>query len=113
MPIPSLPLFVAAQQSAKDDPEKIAIIDVAKKESFTFTQLLEDTASLRKHFIETLGSTSSGDLNEQRVAYLCPAGYDYVATSWATWAAGGVCVPLCKKKSSMKASTSSSTNSNF
>ncbi|KAJ5371466.1 Malonate--CoA ligase ACSF3 [Penicillium cataractarum] len=95
MPIPSLPLFVAAQQSAKEDPKKIAVIDVTKKESFTFTQLLEDAAALRKHIIETLGSTSSGDLNEQRVAYLCPAGYDYVVTSWAIWAAGGVCVPLC------------------
>jgi acyl-CoA synthetase (AMP-forming)/AMP-acid ligase II len=112
MPIPSLPLFVAAQQSAKDDPEKIAIIDVTKKESFTFTQLLEDTAALRKHIIETLGSTSSGDLNEQRVAYLCPAGYDYVATSWAIWASGGVCVPLCKQKSFVMASNSSSTNCN-
>jgi acyl-CoA synthetase (AMP-forming)/AMP-acid ligase II len=112
MPIPSLPLFVAAQQSAKDDPEKIAIIDVTKKESYTFTQLLEDTAALRKHINETLRSTSSGDLNEQRVAYLCPAGYDYVATSWAIWAAGGVCVPLCKKKSSLKADDSLRTNCN-
>ncbi|KAJ5159418.1 Malonate--CoA ligase ACSF3 [Penicillium canariense] len=95
MPIPSLPLFLAARQSAKDDPKKIAVIDITKRESFTFTQLLEDAATLRKHIIETLGLTASGDLNEQRVAYLCPAGYDYVVTSWAIWAAGGVCVPLC------------------
>ncbi|EPS33005.1 hypothetical protein PDE_07966 [Penicillium oxalicum 114-2] len=95
MPVPSLPLFVAARQIAIDDPENIAIIDVSKNQSFTFTQLLEDAAILRKRIIETLGSTSLGDLEEQRVAFLCPAGYDYVATSWAVWAAGGVCVPLC------------------
>ena len=96
MPVPSLPLFVAARQIAIDDPENIAIIDISKNQSFTFTQLLEDAAILRKRIIETLGSTSLGDLEEQRVAFLCPAGYDYVATSWAVWAAGGVCVPLCK-----------------
>ncbi|KAJ5690848.1 AMP-dependent synthetase/ligase [Penicillium macrosclerotiorum] len=95
MPLPLLPLFIAAQQHAQTDPEKIAIIDATKQQSFTFTQILQDAATLRKHIIEALGSTASGDLNEQRVAFLCPQGYDYVATSWAIWAAGGVCVPLC------------------
>ncbi|KAF7717760.1 Uncharacterized protein PECH_007356 [Penicillium ucsense] len=95
MPIPSLPVFVAAREIATDDPEHIAIIDVSKGQSFTYTQLLEDAAALSKLIIETLGSASTGDLNEQRVAFLCPAGYDYVATSWAVWSAGGVCVPLC------------------
>jgi malonyl-CoA/methylmalonyl-CoA synthetase len=36
----------------------------------------------------------AGDLSESRVAYLAPAGFDYVAIQWAIWRAGGVVVPL-------------------
>lgn len=93
MPIPSLPLFVAAQQHAKDSPEKVAIVDATKRQSFTYTQLLEDAAGLRKQIMDQLGL---GDLDERRIAFLVPNGYDYVVTSWAIWAAGGMCVPLCK-----------------
>lgn len=96
MPLPSLPLFLAAQQHAHNDPEKVAIIDTTKQQSFTFTQLLEDAAALRKHILDVLGLTAAGDLNERRIAFLVPNGYDYVVTQWATWAAGGVSVPLCK-----------------
>lgn len=92
MPIPSLPLFLAAQQHAQNDPAKVAVIDATKQQSFTYTQLLEDTAGLRKQITEQLGTT---DLEERRIAFLVPNGYDYVVTSWAIWAAGGVCVPLC------------------
>ncbi|KAJ5813200.1 AMP-dependent synthetase/ligase [Penicillium robsamsonii] len=92
MPIPSLPLFVAAEQHAQN-PEKIAVVDTTKQQSFTFVQLLADAAALRKRIIEQLGLT--GDLEERRIAFLVPNGYDYVATQWAVWAAGGVCVPLC------------------
>jgi malonyl-CoA/methylmalonyl-CoA synthetase len=34
------------------------------------------------------------DLGEARIAYLCPAGFDYVTIQWAIWRAGGVAVPL-------------------
>ncbi|OQE76796.1 hypothetical protein PENNAL_c0064G02800 [Penicillium nalgiovense] len=93
MPIPSLPLFAAAEQHARQNPEKIAVIDTTKQQSFTFVQLLADAAALRKRILEQLGL--SGDLEERRIAFLVPNGYDYVATQWAVWAAGGVCVPLC------------------
>lgn len=94
MPIPSLPLFVAAQKHAQNDPEKVAIVDATKQQSFTYTQLLEDAAGLRKQITDQLALT---DLEERRIAFLVPNGYDYVVTSWAIWAAGGVCVPLCKR----------------
>jgi acyl-CoA synthetase (AMP-forming)/AMP-acid ligase II len=96
MPIPSLPLFAAAEQHARQNPEKIAVIDTTKQQSFTFVQLLADAAALRKRIIEQLGL--SDDLGERRIAFLVPNGYDYVATQWAVWAAGGVCVPLCRWK---------------
>jgi len=35
------------------------------------------------------------DLKEARIAFLAPAGFDYVSTQWAIWRAGGVTVPLC------------------
>ncbi|KAJ5982921.1 hypothetical protein N7481_005020 [Penicillium waksmanii] len=91
MPIPELPIFVAAQQHAKSDPQKIAVVDSVKQQSFTFTQLLEDVAALRKGILEQLGVS---DLEERRIAFLA-TGYDYVVTQWATWAAGGIAVPLC------------------
>jgi acyl-CoA synthetase (AMP-forming)/AMP-acid ligase II len=94
MPIPTLPLFAAAEQHARDNPDKIAVVDAAKQESFTFVQLLADAAALRKRIIEQLGLTE--DLDERRIAFLVPNGYDYVVTQWAVWAAGGVCVPLCE-----------------
>jgi acyl-CoA synthetase (AMP-forming)/AMP-acid ligase II len=103
MPLPSLPLFLAAQQHAKNDAGKVAVIDATKQESFTFTQLLEDAAALRKQILELLGLTATGDLEERRIAFLVPNGYDYVVTQWATWAAGGVAVPLCKLPTILRA----------
>lgn len=94
MPIPLLPLFAAAEQHARQDPDKIAVVDATKQQSFTFVQLLADAAALRKRIIEQLRLTD--DLEERRIAFLVPNGYDYVATQWAVWAAGGVCVPLCR-----------------
>ncbi|WP_234017004.1 AMP-binding protein [Nostoc sp. 'Lobaria pulmonaria (5183) cyanobiont'] len=32
---------------------------------------------------------------EQRVAFLIPPGFEYVATQWGIWRAGGIAVPLC------------------
>lgn len=95
MPLPSIPLFLAAQQHAQNDPNKVAVIDATKNETFTYTQLLEDSAALRKQVLEVLGLTATGDLDERRIAFLVPNGYDYVVAQWATWAAGGVAVPLC------------------
>ncbi|KNG84422.1 peroxisomal AMP binding enzyme [Aspergillus nomiae NRRL 13137] len=93
--IPSLPLFLAAKKHAQTTPDKIAVIDTTKNQSFTFNQLLADTAALKKQILEQLKLTETGDLEERRVAFLTPNGYDYVVTQWAIWAAGGVTVPLC------------------
>ncbi|RHZ51375.1 hypothetical protein CDV55_102576 [Aspergillus turcosus] len=90
--IPSLPLFLEAQKVSQHNAGKVAVIDAAKGEQFTYTQLLVDTAGLKKIILEELRVK---DLEERRVAFLVPNGYDYVVTQWAIWAAGGVCVPLC------------------
>jgi malonyl-CoA/methylmalonyl-CoA synthetase len=35
------------------------------------------------------------DLEEARVAFMVPAGAEYVAVQWGIWRAGGIAVPLC------------------
>ncbi|KAF2187053.1 acetyl-CoA synthetase-like protein [Zopfia rhizophila CBS 207.26] len=76
-------LSLEAKRHATRSPNKIAVIDKLKKESFTYTCILE---------ILKLGST--GDLEECWIAYLAHPGYDYVVTQWAIWAAGGIVMPL-------------------
>lgn len=92
--IPSLPLFLAAKQHDTANPGKIAVIDKTKDQSFTYRQLLADTALLKKQILDAL-RLDSADLEERRIAFLVPAGYDYVVCQWAVWAAGGICVPMC------------------
>lgn len=36
-------------------------------------------------------------LNEARIAFIMNPGFEYVATQWGIWRAGGVAVPLCVK----------------
>lgn len=91
--IPSLPLFVQAKKHATSNNGKIAVIDRSKGQSFTYQQLLSDVSVKKTWLLEHL---SLVDLDERRIAFLIPNGYDYVVMQWAVWAAGGVCVPLCK-----------------
>ncbi|CRG86582.1 Acyl-CoA synthetase family member 3, mitochondrial [Talaromyces islandicus] len=90
--LPSLPLFVQAREQATSDPAKVAVVDRTKAQDFTYRQLLADVSTTKRWLLESL---SVSDLDERRIAFLVPNGYDYVATQWAVWAAGGVCVPLC------------------
>lgn len=93
--LPSLPLFVQANAFAQNTPDKIAVVDATKGQEFTYGQLLADAVALKKVILEELGLTEVGNLEERRIAFLTPNGYDYVVTQWAVWAAGGVTVPLC------------------
>lgn len=92
--LPSLPLFLQARSHALAQPRKAAIIDTSKKENFTYGQLLSDAASLKATIQQHL-RTDTRLTEEPRVAFLVPAGYDYVVTQWAIWAAGAICVPMC------------------
>lgn len=97
--IPSLPLLLAARNHAQKDAGKLAIIDIAKGQSFTYAQLLADVSCLKMQILGSLKLELAGDLEERRIAFLTPAGYDYVVCQWAVWATGGVCVPLCRRYS--------------
>ncbi len=80
----NLPLIDRANQN----PNKIAI--VATEGAFTYHNLLQTSAQIATKLLDNIE-----DLQEQRVAFLIPSGFQYVATQWGIWRAGGVAVHLC------------------
>ena len=56
----------------------------------SYRELLDRSASFAAALLN-----ERDDLNESRVAYLLPAGFEYAATQWGIWKAGGIAVPLC------------------
>jgi malonyl-CoA/methylmalonyl-CoA synthetase len=68
--------------------EHLAIID--EQGEYTYGELLDaakQVASLLLH--------DRADLEEARVAFLIPPGFEYVSVLWGIWLAGGIAVPLC------------------
>ncbi len=57
---------------------------------FTYRQLWEASGRITSALAE-----GKPDLDEARVAYLAPPGFQHVAIQWGIWRAGGVAVPLC------------------
>jgi len=55
----------------------------------SYARLLDESARIASAL---LGGRS--DLQEERVAFLLPAGAGYAAAQWAIWRAGGIAVPL-------------------
>lgn len=70
--------------------ERKAVISEGR--SFTYGELLDASALIGLDLLDGLA-----DLQEQRVAFIVPPGFDYVAIQWAIWRAGGIAVPLCVK----------------
>ncbi len=63
---------------------------IAPEGAFTYRDLLEASAQIASCLLN-----GEDDLQEQRVAFLVPAGFHYVAVQWGIWRAGGIAVPLC------------------
>ncbi len=78
-----LPLIARARSHG----DRKAII--ATEGTFTYEQLLEASASVASCLL-----ADAGDLAESRVAFLVAPGFQYVATQWGIWRAGGIAVPL-------------------
>jgi malonyl-CoA/methylmalonyl-CoA synthetase len=57
---------------------------------FTYRDLLHTASQIATGLLADLP-----DLQERRVALLIPSGFEYVATLWGIWLAGGIAVPLC------------------
>ncbi|MEZ5069526.1 MAG: acyl-CoA synthetase [Bacteroidales bacterium] len=70
--------------------DRIAIRSGGRAHSYD--QLLERSGRIARLLLN-----GTNDLKEARVAFLVPAGYDYVCIQWGIWRAGGIAVPLCEK----------------
>jgi len=57
--------------------------------SHTYSEILASSAAVASAL---LGKTD--DLDEARIAFFVPAGFEYVAVQWGVWRAGGIAVPL-------------------
>ncbi|MBW4677891.1 MAG: acyl-CoA synthetase [Desmonostoc geniculatum HA4340-LM1] len=80
----NLPLITRAQEHN----DKIAI--ATSQGVFTYGDLLHTSSQIATSLLE-----NADDLHEERVAFLIPSGFEYVATQWGIWRAGGIAVPLC------------------
>ncbi|MCF2149114.1 acyl-CoA synthetase [Desmonostoc muscorum LEGE 12446] len=80
----NLPLITRAQEHN----DKIAI--ATTQGVFTYGDLLHTSSQIATSLLE-----NGDDLHEERVAFLIPSGFEYVATQWGIWRAGGIAVPLC------------------
>ncbi|GIW46920.1 MAG: long-chain-fatty-acid--CoA ligase [Deltaproteobacteria bacterium] len=67
--------------------EKVAILD--NQGSYTYRELLAASSKVAACLLSGLE-----DLCEARVAFLVPSGFEYVATQWGIWRAGGIAVPI-------------------
>jgi len=56
---------------------------------FTYRELLETSGAAAARLL-----AGRDDLQEARVCFLVPPGWDYVATQWGIWRAGGIAVPM-------------------
>lgn len=75
-------------QQAINYQDRPAIIDT--NGSFTYHELLTAATNVALNLLK-----GRPDLQEARVAYLVPAGFEYPAVQWGIWIAGGIAVPLC------------------
>ncbi|WP_404790445.1 acyl-CoA synthetase [Altericista sp. CCNU0014] len=80
----NIQLFACAQEYSS----KVAI--VSNEGTFTYQDLLNASSGFAKFLL--LGED---DLKEQRIAFLIPPSFEYVAVQWGIWRAGGIAVPLC------------------
>nr|XP_056718869.1 malonate--CoA ligase ACSF3, mitochondrial [Euleptes europaea] len=74
--------------------EKVAIVD--ENGEHTYKDLYTQSLLLSQKLCQMLGCTS-GDLNGERISFLCPNDASYVTAQWAAWMSGGTAVPLYRK----------------
>ena len=80
----NIPLIIRAEEHN----QKTAI--VTTNGAFTYRDLLHTSSQIATSLLQ-----NTEDLQELRVAFLIPPGFEYVATQWGIWRAGGIAVPLC------------------
>jgi malonyl-CoA/methylmalonyl-CoA synthetase len=63
---------------------------ISNNRVYSYHQLQGASDAIAYQLLET-----TADLLESRVAYMVEPSFEYVATQWGIWKAGGVAVPLC------------------
>lgn len=84
--LPRIPIFAAL---AQHDPSSLAVVHSATGESFTYGQLLRDTAAQAAHISRASGGRS---LAGERIAFLVENGYTYVGALVLVGAVATVCM---------------------
>lgn len=74
-------------QRARRHGEAVAVVDADGEH--TYARLLERSSAIAAGLLD-----GRGDLDEARVAFLLPPGFEHVAVQWGIWRAGGIAVPL-------------------
>lgn len=74
--------------------DKTAIVDSSG--SHTYRELYASSRGLAGSIAQTL-SCESGDINGQRISFLCANDASYSVAQWASWMCGGTAVPLYSK----------------
>lgn len=82
-PVPSPPIVARARAHA----HRTAI--VAPEGTYTYADLLDASGRVAAALLD-----GAADLDEARVAFLAPPGWEYAVVQWGIWRAGGIAVPL-------------------
>ena len=80
---PAIPLFARAAVHG----DRTAVVDDTG--DFSYRDLLDASAGAASVLL-----AGAPDLDEERVAFLAPPGFQYVAVQWGIWRAGGMAVPF-------------------
>ena len=73
--------------TAQRYPDRIAVIDAGRR--YSYGKLLDVSGRVAAALLD-----GTDDLHQQRVAFLAPPCFEYVAAQWGIWRAGGIAVPL-------------------
>jgi malonyl-CoA/methylmalonyl-CoA synthetase len=68
--------------------QRLAVMDA--RGEYTYSELLGASQKVASNLLH-----AKSDLQETRVAFMVPPGFEYVAVQWGIWLAGGIAVPLC------------------
>src|SRR5919206_1492673 len=72
---------------ARQHGERVAIVETGVE--FTYGDLLDASENVARTLL-----ADRDDLGEARIAFMVAPGFEYVATQWGIWRAGGIAVPL-------------------
>ncbi|XP_076989403.1 malonate--CoA ligase ACSF3, mitochondrial isoform X2 [Tamandua tetradactyla] len=97
------PLYTATARAARSTPvftrslafgDRLALVD--RHGRHTYRDLYLHSLRLSREILRLRGS-AGGDLQEERISFLCPNDASYVVAQWASWMSGAIAVPLHRK----------------